>query len=906
MFCTTCGRELPDGAKFCTNCGAPVAKIVTREEREAVPVEDAGVDEAVAEPKAASELEPADEAAPMMQEDSGEAPDEESCDQPEVHEDSAQAAAADDASNDAESASADAGETTVMQSDSGETTVLSDGTDETTAVPSDSGETTVLPDGADETTVMQNDTGETTVLPDGTDETTVMPEHAETTVLPAAETEVIADAERAEAAADAAAAERALWSASEDAADAGTTETTVLEPAHMASDEAGQDGRQPAPEAPRKKRPTALIATIALLVVAAGAFFGIFVLPRIMGKDVPTVTYGQTDPVQCSVVTRVRPRDESGGELTSYVVYLMRQASDDAASSSSASEELNQVVAEIRVTGNNGFTMENFGEVPDGDYVLVIVPDDSQGESSSSSSNDEQRIPVHYEEDNPKAEEEVVVEPPAPEPSSPEEPAAEEEEFTDEEIASALFYYTCQDLIDEYGEPEAIELHDGMELAANGLALVKLLDFDGDGMNELLTVVGDASGLETMSFDTDAYTIAVWKYTDEAVEQVYEGHPPYSNGGYFYQGLYALPQEGGEDQILLESISFGDPTAAADTNSEITYTGYYGMGEQSFELYALRTDTFSYDDGSLETTFQIAGEEVSEDEWVGFQDSLTQTASYEFSCPVSNEPQAQSEEESEFEIIETAGLPDYTEGTIGALEAAAGDEALEAFAPEEDAEEDPAEATYTYVNSEADVTFTTSQGEGTDWEETRSWTYPQFALEDGSTTEALDALNASLKQSYEDDLAVTQAWTIDSGEAQVWVHCDEVTYLEGNIACVRSERYVFLGGAHGEESISGAFYDLSSGEELRVDEALGISWEDLQVESVDAIKAYLAENPNLTGADDTSLEGMAADSSRYFATSDGVAIAIMPYEVGPYSEGMQLVYVHAFEDPSLVGTSAAA
>ena len=538
--------------------------------------------------------------------------------------------------------------------------------------------------------------------------------------------------------------------------------------------------------------------------------------------------------------------------------------------------------------------------------MLVIVPDDSQSGSSSSSSNDEQRIPVHYEEDNPKAEEEVVVEPPAPEPSSPEEPAAEEEEFTDEEIASALFYYTCQDLIDEYGEPEAIELHDGMELAANGLALVKLLDFDGDGMNELLTVVGDASGLETMSFDTDAYTIAVWKYTDEAVEQVYEGHPPYSNGGYFYQGLYALPQEGGEDQILLESISFGDPTAAADTNSEITYTGYYGMGEQSFELYALRTDTFSYDDGSLETTFQIAGEEVSEDEWVGFQDSLTQTASYEFSCPVSNEPQAQSEEEPEFEIIETAGLPDYTEGTIGALEAAAGDEALEAFAPEEDAEEDPAEATYTYVNSEADVTFTTSQGEGTDWEETRSWTYPQFALEDGSTTEALDALNASLKQSYEDDLAVTQAWTIDSGEAQVWVHCDEVTYLEGNIACVRSERYVFLGGAHGEESISGAFYDLSSGEELRVDEALGISWEDLQVESVDAIKAYLAENPNLTGADDTSLEGMAADSSRYFATSDGVAIAIMPYEVGPYSEGMQLVYVHAFEDPSLVGTSAAA
>ena len=851
MFCTMCGKELPEGANFCPHCRAEVVKIVPREdvaETSDLSAEEAGKDVPV---EAAGEA-AVEAAASVPEEPAGSEEASESAGEPESTEPEPDAEPAEPA-NEPEPAPAPS-----------ETTILSEQSDEPAA------ETAVL---------SESEPSE----PDA------------------------AAAERAEAAADAAAAEQALWTAPTDAAEpSGVAPTTVMEPAHLSSQDMQDSAGQGAPGRPRKKLPAATIATIALLVIAGAAFFCIFVLPRITGGNVQTATYGQADPVQCSVITRVRPRDESGSELTSYVVYLMRQASDDAASSSSASEELNQVVAEIRVTGNNGFTMENFGEVPDGDYVLVIVPDDSQGESSSSSSNDEQRIPVHYEEDNPKAEEEVVVEPPAPEPSSPEEPAAEEEEFTDEEIASALFYYTCQDLIDEYGEPEAIELHDGMELAANGLALVKLLDFDGDGMNELLTVVGDASGLETMSFDTDAYTIAVWKYTDEAVEQVYEGHPPYSNGGYFYQGLYALPQEGGEDQILLESISFGDPTAAADTNSEITYTGYYGMGEQSFELYALRTDTFSYDDGSLETTFQIAGEEVSEDEWVGFQDSLTQTASYEFSCPVSNEPQAQSEEEPEFEIIETAGLPDYTEETIGALEAAAGDEALEAFAPEEDAEEDPAEATYTYVNSEADVTFTTSQGEGTDWEETRFWTYPQFALEDGSTTEALDALNASLKQSYEDDLAVTQAWTIDSGEAQVWVHCDEVTYLEGNIACVRSERYVFLGGAHGEESISGAFYDLSSGEELRVDEALGISWEDLQVESVDAIKAYLAENPNLTGADDTSLEGMAADSSRYFATSDGVAIAIMPYEVGPYSEGMQLVYVHAFEDPSLVGTSAAA
>lgn len=795
MFCTMCGKELPDGAKFCTNCGAPVAK------------------------------------------------------------------------------------------------------------------------------VMPDDASEDTVLPDGADETSVMPEHAEATVLPAAETEGAAesggaaepegaaeiedpaDAERAEAAADAAAAERALWSTPEDAADAALPETTVFAPAHMANAETGQDGQQPASEPSRKKRPVALIGTILLLIVAAGAFFGIFVLPRITGKDVPMASYGQTDPVQCSVVTRVRPRDNSGNELTSYAVRLTRRVTNDA-SSSSASEELTEVVAEIIVTGNNGFTMESFGEVPDGDYELVIVPNDSQDEPSPDSSSEEQRIPVHYEKDNPRAEEEVVVEPPAPEVTSPEESAAEDKEFTDDQIASALFYYTCQKLIDEYGESGSVELHDGMEIAASGLALAERIDFDSDGMDELLTVVRTNEPSDAAAFSgEDTYQVAVWRYADGTVEQVYEGTAPYSNGGYFYLDLFAYQLEDEPAQTMIYDMRFTDPT---EPDTEVTHTGYYALAEDGFQPFAVCDSVFYYSDGRNEETYTLEGAEATEDDWTAFEEAVEQVASYKLSMSAGGFD-AQSDDAPAFEIVDAAALPQRTEDTLTALEEAAGTEALEAFAPEGDAEaeEDPAEAAYTYAENEADVTFTTSQGGGSDWEETRSWTYPRFTLEDGSTTEALDELNASLEQSYEDDLAVTQAWTIDSGDAQVWVHRDEVTYLEGNIACVRSERYTFLGGAHGEESTSGAFYDLSSGNELRVDEALGISWDDLQAESVDAIKAYLASNPNLSGADDAPLEGMASDASRYFATDDGVVIAIMPYEVGSYSEGTQLVYVHAFEDQALVGTSAA-
>ncbi len=34
MFCTNCGSKLPDDVKFCTQCGAPVAKVIPRSDLE--------------------------------------------------------------------------------------------------------------------------------------------------------------------------------------------------------------------------------------------------------------------------------------------------------------------------------------------------------------------------------------------------------------------------------------------------------------------------------------------------------------------------------------------------------------------------------------------------------------------------------------------------------------------------------------------------------------------------------------------------------------------------------------------------------------------------------------------------------------------------------------------------------
>ena len=46
------------------------------------------------------------------------------------------------------------------------------------------------------------------------------------------------------------------------------------------------------------------------------------------------------------------------------------------------------------------------------------------------------------------------------------------------------------------------------------------------------------------------------------------------------------------------------------------------------------------------------------------------------------------------------------------------------------------------------------------------------------------------------------------------------------------------------------------------------------------------------------------DEDRFYADENGVVVALWPYEIGSYADGVQLVYVYAFEDDSIVGTSA--
>lgn len=869
MFCTNCGSKLPDDVKFCTQCGAPVAKVIPRSDLEQG--QQAGRESVGAQPMAGHEAQEAPVAESVHDATIGESPD---------------------------------GEPQVEHAASPLAEEPAEGTDGAPLGADAAGEPpngTILL-GADDAPAPGED---------------VAPNDERTTVLaPSPDPD---EAERAAAAADAAAAEDALWS--EPPQDEATTvlgggvagqpssqeaaprQVSWRQPAQDAA--AQQAAQQPAPTqpapdqpapapgaGPRKKKPVALIAGIAVLALAAVVALCVFVVPRFLDAAGPTVTYGQTDPVQCSVVTRIRPRDAEGNELTSYVVSLVERTADRQ-DRTSADDGIADAVAQIRVTGNNGFTMEDFGDdIADGDYYLVIEPSDSSDDSSS-----DQRIPIHYEHDNPDADSEVVVTPPAPESDEPAsdgknqdgEDAQDEAEFTEEQLAYAHYYLKCQELIDAYGPAGTTNLYDGQMTAMTGLALAKLIDFDDDGLNELLVSYNAVQiGTDAASAD-EVYPVEVWDYQDGGLVQVYEGNAPYTNGGAYFLDLYEY-----NDLPVICAVWYDMQVDNASLVDE--YTGYFSQVSETLDAIAVRDSFFNYDTGENSVTYTLDGESATEEEWNDFEDDLDHTTHYDLAL-FNNAVEAESMDDDECETLYGEDLRAATEDTFAELQEGAGD-ALDAVEAATD------DAAYDYEIVEEDVTYTSSQGEGMEREATSTWCYPQFTLAGGSTTPALDSLNAQLKESFDEDVANAQSWTFESGEVQIQVHRDTVTYHEGTIVCVRSDRSGFTGGAHGTESVTGTFYDLDTGQRVGLETATGVSLDELKSAAVTAVLDYVAAQPNGTLSTDEDSLNTLIDEDRFYADENGVVVALWPYEIGSYADGVQLVYVYAFEDDSIVGTSA--
>ncbi len=698
---------------------------------------------------------------------------------------------------------------------------------------------------ADETTVV-SDSEETAVIP-GAEATTVVPE------APVAAEALIAPEHDREA--DTAAAVASF---------------DDVEPAPAASAYVPPMASAPAAplEAPKKKGHGALIigivALIAVLVVGAALYVRVHGLP-----GAASGAYTADSPAQVSAKTHVRPKDANGKEMSAYVAYLIStKGSGDAAS-------IAMTPYRYEGTDDSGFTLADFGDVEDGDYTLVIV------DSSDASSSTRYDVPVHYEHDNPKAPETLDPEPPAPSTDGSQAATTTTDTRTDEQKAADLYLAKCREYIDKYGEP-TLTSYQYNDLAS-GLAVARLIDFDGDGMDELLLVydTNPAPSGSVYSYDTDqkgAYTVEVWAYKDGKISKVYDEPDSVrsADDGSLFVQISTL--DGTEICVSTRTQDY-DETTSSDVFRNYAFDG------DEFDV-ALETASQSEQGGS-NTVFTVDGQEVSLDDEIAASKRVQQTdciwlliSTYFQASP--NVSQTISD----------------TNATLDELKSrSAGNAATTAATTSEQAySSESVDQNYTIVNA-----YSPSSTQGV------MWSYPKFSKVDGSTDDALDALNAQLAKSCEDDANLAKMWNTSLDTVMVDDHQDLCASINGSIASVFSVRDETGGGQHGTDASFGTFYDLSTGKAVDATTALNMSASDLAAKGVAGINAYLAKNPSDLGVSADDISKMAGEQDRYVRDDKGTFIITRSYELGSFAFGSHRIYVMA-NDPAnnaIVGTEVA-
>lgn len=664
MFCTQCGTKLPDDARFCTNCGASVApKAATQapapaetQAAEPAPGEATAVDpgETVVTLDA---VEPTSEPAPA----------------PETV--------------------TDPGETVVtldaVDADPGETVVTLDAADPESDAPTDTAEPQ-----ADQT-----DPGETVVTLDAvepSDEQTTEPQPA-TDPEPAAEPVVIDDA----APVDVAEAEEIFETDDNAAVAVAFPGDDAAEPAAVADDpttlvnvnddpttiaEFDEDAQataeameslgvaqptagatvvdlpqqqmtdttmqaapipqpQPQPQMPmpqqpqQKKRRWPVFAGLGL--VAAGAAVAAILLLTPNANAVE-ITSGSQDAVVCTVDTKVLPKKKDR-VIHSYTATLTPKNGGKS--------------YKIKVKGDDGFTIGDFGKVKPGDYsckiedtkgntvqnfnTTVVKKDDTSAEkpaesvtvntpkkdddaststdngSSSDTTSKDDTSSDDASKDDSTTEDDSSTSSDSTSSSKPSKSDKKTDKKTDTSkdttnttapatIDDATYKAACtayksklNSLIKKYGEPELVSTSTS-DYQISGVQFAQLVDFNGDGLEELVTV---HSKTKAKSFNKKTrlsngdYVLDVWGYNGKKVVNLYSGSPEASNGGYVFVTFKTMIGDS-SNHVYLTQLMSDDTAVLVDDDAEYKYFTYDGTEFKAAEG-ELHGDDFNYQSAFL-------------------------------------------------------------------------------------------------------------------------------------------------------------------------------------------------------------------------------------------------------------------------------------------------------------------
>lgn len=520
------------------------------------------------------------------------------------------------------------------------------------------------------------------------------------------------------------------------------------------------EAAQPLVPTPQPKKPkhkgrivAAVIGGVAVVAIVAA----IVIVPRIGASS--EVTSGGKGYVVCACETKILPKNSKGKKLKSYTVEL-------------APANGKGKSCTIKVDGEDGFAMEDFGELPDQKYQMTITSGKGKKKSTTT-------MKVDYTKEGSDA------------PKSVELTQSKKEAKASAKAAVKTANELFTDKILEYqkknGEGEAVEF-DEYTYGAQGVAYAKLVDFDGDGQDELLIEYSD----EPVDFEDKAASanLEVWAYKNGEIEKVYTPEAIVGTqqacvtlGATEYAGNIGFTQWFDHGKEIKQSDVSGE-SGPSTHEYQVKFIGYDG---QSFKAMTDLIDLREFNSGFSD----VYGVLFSDKDLVN-------------------------------ESIATVATT------------------LEQLKSKDD---DSAQASYEAVSATQDVDFTAAVGEGPlnpspddTCQITATWTYPQVKGQGVGVAK----FNKDMVQLVADTLDASKQASMDDEDSRVtMMYTAEIVSIDGDIACVRTFTDSYQPPYRSERVTRSAYYNLKTGEQVSLEDSLaqhGLSFDTLKSEAKQAIK----------------------------------------------------------------------
>lgn len=531
----------------------------------------------------------------------------------------------------------------------------------------------------------------------------------------------------------------------------------------------------PQPKKPKHKGRivAAVIGGIAVVAIVAA----IVVVPRIGASS--EVTSGGKGYVVCACETKVLPKNSKGKKLKSYTVELAPVSGKGKSYT-------------IKVDGEDGFTMEDFGELPDQKYQMTITSGKGKKKSTTT-------MKVDYTKEGSDAPKSVELTQSKKEAKASAKAAVK--------TANELFTDKILEYQKKYGEGEAVEIDDSSTYGAQGVAYAKLIDFDGDGQDELLIEYSD----EPIENDNGATAAKaeVWAYRDGKIEKVYE------------------------PDIWVDVMCVGVSLRVYD------YDGTYG-----FRRYL-------HDGEKINVKEVPVGMDESRD---GYECEFDAYDGKAFSAVAGPAPIGDSKIAGTNEVSELSAVLTSTEESVASTIATVAT-TLEQLKSKDDGS---AQVGYEAVSATQDVNFTAAVGEGPlnpspddTCQISATWTYPQVKGQGVGVAK----FNKDMVQLVADTLEASKQASMDDEDSRVtMMYTAEIVSIDGDIACVRTFTSSYQPPYRSVQKTRSAYYNLKTGEQVSLEDSLaqhGLSFDTLKSEAKQAIKTA---KPDMDSVSEDSID----------------------------------------------------